>query len=115
MSSRDWESYKSFFIEEATLTTIWQTENDSIPGIYSVTIDEFLAQTADGPDSQPIFEEKMLEAETTVRDGLAQSWVKYEAKFGSEDNLMTWEETDLFSWIKFNDEWKIVSLAYVSY
>jgi hypothetical protein len=114
MSDRDWKRYQTFFSKEATLTTVWQSESDSIPQLFSVTISEFIAQTPQGPDSQPIFEEKMVDSEISIRNNLAQAWVKYEARFGTSDHLMEWKGIDLFSFIKFENEWKIVSLAYES-
>lgn len=112
MSDREWKVYETFFLEKATLTTIWQDEKDESPSLYSHTIDEFLAQTADGPDSQPIFEEKMLSSEIKINGNLANAWVHYAAKFGTDENLMQWEGTDHFSLIKFEERWYIVSLSY---
>jgi len=114
MSARDWKIYKNFFSNEATLTTIWQEEADTIPKILTTSISDFIAQTKDGPDSQPIFEEKMLSSEIAVKNNLAQVWVNYEAKFGSKDSLIEWKGTDLFSFIRHNNEWKIVSILFES-
>ncbi|WKZ58357.1 MAG: nuclear transport factor 2 family protein [Cyclobacteriaceae bacterium] len=114
MSDRDWIKYKTFFIDNASLTTIWQTESDSVPGIFSVSIDEFIDQTPQGPDSQPIFEERMISHEITVKGNLAQAWVKYEAAFGTDENLMRWKGYDQFSLIRFKVEWRIVSIVYES-
>lgn len=114
MSDRDWVKYKAFFIDNASLTTIWQTESDSVPGIFSVSIDEFIDQTPQGPDSQPIFEERMISHEISVKGNLAQAWVKYEAKFGTDENLMQWKGYDQFSLIRFKGEWRIVSIVYES-
>lgn len=114
MSDRDWKSYKMFFTSEAILTTIWQQEGDTIPSILTNSISEFIAQTKDGPDSQPIFEEKMLSAKIDVRSNLAQAWVNYEAKFGSKDSLFEWKGIDLFSFIRYDNEWKIVSIVFES-
>lgn len=114
MSDRDWPKYKRFFAEKATLTTIWQPEEASSPEIHTNTISEFLAQTGEGPDSQPIFEEKMTGAEIEVRGNLAYAWVKYEAKFGTAEQLMEWKGLDLFSFIRFKKEWKIASLVFES-
>ena len=91
MSDRDWPAYKKFFWANATLTTVWQKPEDEKAKIHVATIDEFVAQTPHGPDSQPIFEEKMQSAEIEVRGNLAQVWAKYQAKFGSTDQLMEWE------------------------
>jgi len=114
MSARDWPAYKKFFSSDAALTTVWLKEPDTIPKIISTSIDDFIAQTKDGPDSQPIFEEKMLSSEITQKKNLANAWVRYEAKFGTADNLMEWKGHDLFSFIKYDHEWKIVSIVFES-
>lgn len=114
MSERDWEAYKGFFMEKARLTTIWQEPGDSQPKLFSNSISEFLEQTANGPDSQPIFEEKPIKIETKIKDNLANVWVNYEAKFGTEDELVEWKGHDLFSLLKYNGRWYIVSLTYIS-
>ena len=114
MSNRDWKAYKAFFTEKAILTTIWQGPNDAKPTLFFNSITEFLAQTKNGPDSQPIFEEKPLEIDIDVKHNLASVWVKYTAKFGTENNLMQWKGYDVFSLIKFNDKWYITSLTYAS-
>ncbi len=113
MSARNWPEYRNFFIDDGILVTIWNPQGNGNE-VYNSTIDEFIALTPQGPDSQPIFEEKMHESEIEVTGGLATAWVKYSAKFGTEENLMEWEGTDLFTLILFEDEWKIVSLAYLS-
>ena len=105
MSERDWPRYQGFFAEKATLTTIWQPEDASSPEIHTNTITEFLAQTGAGPDSQPIFE---------VKGNLAYAWVNYEAKFGTADQLMEWKGLDLFSFIRYREEWKIAALVFES-
>lgn len=110
MSNRDWKQYKTLFVERATLTTIWPDESDSTPRILTNTIDDFISKTKDGPYSQPIFEEKMLNAKVSVRQNLAQGWVDYSVKFGSKENLNEWYGNDLISLIKFDGEWKIVSM-----
>lgn len=114
MSDRDWPEYARFFAKEATLTTIWQPEAASSPEIHTNTITEFLAQTGDGPDSQPIFEEKMTRAEIQVKGNLAYAWVNYEAKFGTPDQLMEWKGLDLFSFIRHQNKWKIAALVFES-
>lgn len=113
-SDRDWEAYRDFFTDKAVLTTIWQSVEDTIPVVFTNSVTEFLEQTAAGPDSQPIFEERMVSSEIKVKNGLATAWVAYEAKFGTEDNLMEWTGSDLFSLIKHRDRWYIASLTYVS-
>lgn len=103
-----------FFSEKATLTTIWLDTSDTNPQIFTNTISEFVAQTANGPDSQPVFEEKPLTIDVEIKNNLASVWVKYEAKFGSENEIIEWKGHDLFSLLKFNDKWYITSISYIS-
>ena len=112
MSTRNWKAYQAYFSSDASLTTIWKEQTDSIPKIKTSSITDFIAQTKDGPDSQPIFEEKMLSSEIEIKNNLAQAWVSYEAKFGTQDNLFEWKGIDLFSFIRYNNEWKIVAIVF---
>ena len=114
MSSRNWRAYQEFFSEKATLTTIWQDSTEIRQQIFSNTISEFVAQTANGPDSRPIFEEKPRTIDVEIKNNLASVWVKYEAKFGGKKDLIEWEGYDLFSLLKFNDKWYITSITYIS-
>ncbi|WP_298903420.1 nuclear transport factor 2 family protein [uncultured Psychroserpens sp.] len=114
MSERDWNTYRQFFADKAILTTIWHGPNDPKPTLFSNSITEFLAQTKNGPDNQPIFEEKPLTITTDIKNDLASVWVKYTAKFGTESNLMQWQGYDVFSLIKFENKWHITSITYLS-
>jgi glutathionylspermidine synthase len=114
MSQRDWNAYKAFFADKAILTTIWQEPNDLEPKVLTNSITEFLAQTENGPDSQPIFGERPIKINITREGNLANAWVYYEAKFGTEDNLLQWKGYDLFSLLKFNGKWHIISITYLS-
>lgn len=114
MSDRDWIAYRDFFVAGGTLTTVWKAESEAKPAIHTYSIDQFLAQTKDGPDSQPIFEEKMTSADMKIQGNLASVFVRYKAKFGTSENLMEWEGFDHFSMIRFEGKWKIVSITYES-
>ena len=114
MSSRNWSAYQDFFADKAILTTVWHESSDADPQIFTNTISEFVAQTANGPDSKPIFEEKPLTIEVELKNNLASVWAKYEAKFGSANELVEWEGYDLFSLLKHNDKWYITSITYLS-
>ena len=115
LSSRNWEEYRKFFWPKATIATIWQEANDPAPKVLINSIEEFILQTPQGPDSFPIFEENLKEIEfIKVKKGLAEIWATYEAKFGTKDNLMEWTGTDLFSLMKHNGEWRISSMAFES-
>lgn len=115
MSDRDWSAYAGYFTDRAVLTTVWQVHPDSLATINVNTISEFVAKTKDGPDSQPIFEEIPNTIEVSRRGaGLASAWAHYDAKFGTEEELMTWSGYDLFSFIQYNGKWKIASLTFAS-
>ena len=114
MSSRQWSAYRGFFWDKATLTTIWATDSTSAPTVQISTIDEFISKTGEGPDSQPIFEESMTSVDIQIKKNLAQAWATYDAKFGNKEELMEWSGMDLFSLMKHEGEWKIVSLAFSS-
>jgi hypothetical protein len=113
-SSRDWITFRTYFWEDGTITTVWQQPGDTVSKVHSVTIDEFIRQTPDGPDSQPVFEERLLNAEIEVRGNLARVWARYNAIFGTEQHLSEWQGTDLFSLLKHDGTWKIVSLTFES-
>ncbi|MDX1684289.1 MAG: nuclear transport factor 2 family protein [Saprospiraceae bacterium] len=112
LSERDWQAFEQCFWKDATLTTVWQTSKDSVPKVFTNSITEFLAQTSQGPDSQPIFEESPTTIEVEVRGNLARAWVNYKAKFGSEADLLEWKGVDLFSLLRHDGEWRIVSVVY---
>nr|WP_281169010.1 nuclear transport factor 2 family protein [Fulvivirga imtechensis] len=114
MTRRDWRTYRSYFWDDAIITTVWQKEGENNESVHITTIDEFIAQTHLGPDSQPVFEEKPIDIQITVKNGLAQAWVRYEARFGSEKNMMEWKGTDLFSLLNHDGKWRIVSLTFSS-
>ena len=114
MSERNWQQYKIFFSDDAILTTVWQKEGDTLPRIINTSITNFILEAKDGPGSQPIFEENMLSDEIKVKNNLATAWVKYEAKFGTKDKLMEWKGVDLFSFLRHDNEWKIVSIVFES-
>src|SRR5687767_3522101 len=57
MSKRDWNKYRSYFWEHGTITTPWQQPGDSVVRVDVTTIDDFIKETPQGPDSRPIFEE----------------------------------------------------------
>ena len=112
MSARDWKKYRMHFWENATITTAWQQPGDSIATVDVTTIDDFIKETPHGPDSKPIFEETMKAARINLKGNIAEAWVDYEAKFGSKDTLNQWTGTDVFTLLRHNGEWKIVSLVF---
>jgi hypothetical protein len=114
MSDRSWGRYRSHFWDNATITTVWQRPGDSSRRVHVITIDEFIRDTPNGPDSKPVFEETMLGSEVAVTGNLSVVWARYEAKFGSRDSLARWQGTDVFTLLRFGGTWKIVSLVFES-
>ena len=112
MSARDWRAYGDRFWPGATLTTVWQPPGAPAPQVTVLTIDQFLAQTGAGPDSKPIFEERLLGQEVRLVGNLAQVWARYEARFGDSTSVATWRGVDAFAWMKHDGRWRIVALAY---
>jgi len=112
MSARDWKKYRSHFWNNATITTAWQQPGDSAATVDVTTIDDFIKEAPNGPDSQPVFEEKMTDSKIKVQGNIAEAWVNYEAKFGKPDSLTQWKGVDVFTLMRHNSEWKIVSLVF---
>lgn len=113
-SARDWEAFAAHFWPGATLATIWQAAGQDRPGVNAVTVAEFVERAPAGPGSRPIFEERPLGAEVRVHGFLAQAWVRYEAKFGSEEELLTWRGIDAFNLLRHDGAWRIVSIAFAA-
>ena len=112
MSARDWKKYRSHFWDNATITTAWKQDGDSAAKVDVTTIDDFIKETPNGPDSQPIFEETMTDSKINVQGNIAEAWVNYEAKFGTPDSLAHWKGMDVFTFMRHGGEWKIVSLVF---
>ncbi|HKK92857.1 MAG TPA: nuclear transport factor 2 family protein [Longimicrobiales bacterium] len=113
-SARDWDAFASHFHEGATMSTVWMPAPEATPALQISTIPEFVEQAPDGPGSQPIFEERMTDVDIRVSGDLATAWSRYDARFGSPDELMEWSGIDAFTLIRHAGRWRIVSLAYVS-
>ncbi|MBT8401522.1 MAG: nuclear transport factor 2 family protein [Rhodothermia bacterium] len=114
MSNRDWPAYREFFWPGATLTTAWQPPDETSSRVIPTTIEAFIEQTDLGPDSAPVFEERLLEQEATIRGPIAVVFATYEARFGDDDSVITWRGTDAFTWLNHQDEWRIASLVYAT-
>lgn len=111
-SARDWDRFADHFWPGAILSTLWQAPGDSVPSVFVSTVPEYVARAPEGPGSQPIFEERLLEARVTVEGSLAQVWARYEARFGSPGDVMEWTGVDAFTLLRHDGRWRIVSLAY---
>ena len=114
LSARDWTMLPASFWPDATLTTIWQPPGEPAQRVWATTVPAFIAAAPEGPDSQPIFEERPTSMELRVEGPLASAWVRYRARFGAPDALVCWTGTDLFTLIRHDEKWRIASVAYVS-
>lgn len=112
LSSRDWDAYAAHFWPGAHLATVWQPPGADSLQVTMTTVEEFIGQANQGPGSQPVFEEKMIDSEIWAYNNLATVWATYAAKFGTQDSLMKWEGIDAFTYMKHEGEWRIISLAY---
>lgn len=114
MSARDWEAYREHFWPRGTITTVWAAPGEDDASVQVSTIDEFVARAPEGPGSRSIFEETMLSSRITTAGDLAQAWVRYHARFGDPGDVMEWDGTDVFTLLRHDGRWRIVSLVFAS-
>ncbi|MFI5154526.1 MAG: nuclear transport factor 2 family protein [Chitinophagales bacterium] len=112
MSQRDWKKYRSYFWDSETIATVWQKPGDKTEKVNIITVDEFIRQTPNGPDSKTIFGENMTSYKIKMEGSLAAVWTEYKARFGAKESLMEWKGKDLFSLMRHRNQWKIVSLSF---
>jgi hypothetical protein len=105
-------AYQAHFWPGATITTIWQPKGHDKPEVLVTPVQDFVLQASAGPCSQPIFEEKMRNAEIKIHNGLAQVWAHYSARFGKPAKVDAWSGIDAFTLLKHDNKWKIVSLVF---
>jgi hypothetical protein len=111
-SARRWSAYASHFWPGATITTAFQPQGESAERVVVMPIAEFVAKAPQGPGSQPIFEERMTQADVRVEGDLAQAWTRYTVKFGRPEKLSEWTGADAFTLMRFDGKWRIVSLVF---
>jgi len=111
-NARNWTAFAEHFWPGATLTTTWQPPPETPPRVVVTSLPEFLAQTAQGPDSKPIFSGRMLDAEVHAFQDLAQAWARYQARFGEAGKVEEWTGLDAFTLMRHQGRWKIVSIAF---
>jgi hypothetical protein len=105
-------TFQAHFLSGATITTILQPKERDKPQVLVTPVQDFVLQSPAGPCSQPVFEEKMENAEVKIHNGLAQVWAHYSARFGKLANLDEWSGIDAFTLLKHDSQWKIVSLVF---
>jgi hypothetical protein len=112
LTARDWRAFREHFWSPGTLATIWQPPGRSRTMVELVPVDTFIARAPQGPDSKPIFEERMTGIVVRSHGNLAQAWATYTARFGEPGNVATWEGIDAFTLLRHDGTWRIVSLSY---
>jgi hypothetical protein len=111
-SARDWDRFSGHFWPSATLTTVWQKPGENAPRVVTTTVLEFVRLAPQGPDSKPIFEERMDSSDVRIAGNLAHVWAHYTARFGDSTDVATWHGIDAFTLMKHDGHWRIVALAY---
>lgn len=114
MSARNWKAYASHFWPGATITTVWQAAGEPAPKVLITSIQDFIAQTPQGPNSQPVFEERMVDADVRASGNLAQVWANYKARFGGLGKVDEWTGIDAFTLMKHEGHWKIAGLTFAA-
>ena len=111
-SARKWDRFADHFWPGATLTTVWRPPGASAPLVDSQSVPSFVAKAPSGPDSKPIFEERLVSVDLRITRNLAQAWARYEARFGDSTDVATWRGIDGITLMKHAGRWRITSLAY---
>ncbi len=113
MSRRDWAAYRESFWPTGTISVRWQAPGEPRPTVHIQTIDQFVAQTKDGPDKLAVFEERMVHHEIRRYGDLAVVWATFRATFGMPGQTpATHYGVDCFQLLEDRGEWRIVSLAF---
>jgi hypothetical protein len=112
LTARDWRAVRQHFWSPGVLATVWQPPGQPRAMVELVPVDTFIARAPEGPDSKPIFEERMTDVVVRSHGNLAQAWATYTARFGEPGNVATWEGIDAFTLLRHDGAWRIVSLSY---
>lgn len=114
LSDRDWGRFADHFWPGATIGTVWQPSGTDAPIVDLQTVATFVQRAPNGPDSKPIFEERMVDAEISVRGTLALVYARYRAKFGEPGSVAEWEGLDAFVLLRHEGSWRITALTFAS-
>ncbi len=112
LNARDWRAFRTHFWPHGTMATVWQPPGAPRTTVEAIPVDTFIARAPQGPDSKPIFEERMTGVVVRSQGNLAQAWATYTARFGDPGNVATWEGIDAFTLLRHEGVWRIVSLSY---
>jgi hypothetical protein len=112
LNARDWPAVRAHFWPAGAYATVWQPPGQPRALVEIVPVDTFIARAPQGPDSKPIFEERLTNVVVRSHGNLAQAWATYTARFGEPGNVATWEGIDAFTLLRHDGTWRIVSLSY---
>ena len=112
LTARDWPAVREHFWPAGAYATVWQPPGQPRALVEIVPVDTFIARAPQGPDSKPIFEERLTDVVVRSHGNLAQAWATYTARFGEPGNVATWEGIDAFTLLRHDGTWRIVSLSY---
>jgi len=112
LSARDWKVFADHFWPGASITTAWQPPGEEKVRVVPSTVEEFVRLAPQGPDSKPIFEERMVDATITVEGSLAQAWVHYVMRFGEPGDVLEFAGIDSISLLRQEGRWRIASLVF---
>jgi hypothetical protein len=113
-SARDWLAFAEHFWPGADLTTILQLPGQDSARVIATSVPDFVAQAPHGPDSLPVFEERLLDVRITAAGDLAQAWARYRAAFGKPGAVSEWDGIDAFTLLRRGGRWRIVGLAFMA-
>jgi hypothetical protein len=114
-SARNWEAVATHFWPGATITTITTVggpQGGASRRVVTTSVADFIAGAVEGPETPPLFEERMSRAEVRVEGPIALVWATYRASFGKRGSVEQWTGTDAFTLVKHDGRWGIVSLTF---
>ncbi len=112
LSARDWKAFADHFWPGAAITTAWQPPGENAVRVVPSTVEEFVRLAPQGPGSQPIFEERMLDARVEVERSIAHAWVHYRMTFGDERDVARFDGVDSISLLELGGRWRIAALVF---
>jgi hypothetical protein len=113
-SARNWLAFAEHFWPGADLTTVWRPPGEDSARVVATSVGDFVAQARHGPDSLPIFEERLLDVHITATGDLAQAWARYRVAFGQPGAVSEWDGIDAFTLLRHRGRWRIAGLAFMA-
>ena len=111
LTSRDWRLLGSHFWPRATITTVRVAADDSVPGVQTLAIEDFVAGA--GQAEARVFTDEALRANIVTYGALADAWVTCHVRVGATaQTVVNRYGIDAFHLMKLGGQWRIVSLAF---